>query len=92
MRSFSFLILLLPFLAFRGNAQINMYSSDFNMAQSPKREVRAVWLTTIGGLDWPRSYAQSKNSIDKQKAELCRLLDLYVKAGINTVLVQTRIR
>lgn len=92
MRSFSFLILLLPFLAFRGNAQINMYSSDFNMAQSPKREVRAVWLTTIGGLDWPHSYAQSKNSIDKQKAELCRLLDLYVKAGINTVLVQTRIR
>ena len=22
---------------------------------SPKHEVRAVWLTTIGGLDWPRS-------------------------------------
>lgn len=59
---------------------------------SPKREVRAVWLTTIGGLDWPHSYAQSKTGIDKQKRELCTLLDMYQKAGINTVLIQTRIR
>ena len=28
----------------------------------PKREVRAVWLTTIGGLDWPHSYSQSERS------------------------------
>ncbi len=79
-------------LAFQAKAQINLYSSDFNFAQSPKREVRAVWLTTIGGLDWPHSYAQSSNSIAKQQAELCKLLDKYAKAGINTVLLQTRIR
>ncbi len=30
---------------------------------SPKHEVRAVWLTTIGGLDWPHSYARSENSV-----------------------------
>ena len=59
---------------------------------SPKREVRAVWLTTIGGLEWPRSYASTSTSIDKQKRELTHLLDLYQKAGINTVLMQTRIR
>ncbi len=59
---------------------------------SPKREVRAVWLTTIGGLDWPHSYAQSQSGIDRQKSELTRLLDLYQKAGINTILLQTRIR
>lgn len=92
MRRFSFFILFMLLQAFQANAQFNLFSSDFNATQSPKREVRAVWLTTIGGLDWPHSYAQSKNSIAKQQAELCRLLDQYAKAGINTVLIQTRIR
>lgn len=59
---------------------------------SPKHEVRAVWLTTIGGIDWPHSYAQSAQSIARQQAELRTLLDSYQKAGINTVLLQTRIR
>ncbi|MGM9708744.1 MAG: glycoside hydrolase family 10 protein [Prevotella sp.] len=59
---------------------------------SPKREVRAVWLTTIGGLDWPHSYAYGGNGVERQKEELCSLLNQYQKAGINTVLLQTRIR
>lgn len=58
----------------------------------PKSEVRAVWLTTIGGLDWPHSYAQTSASIDRQKAELCRILDQLQRANINTVLLQTRVR
>lgn len=62
------------------------------LAASPKREVRAVWLTTIGGIDWPHSYAQSPRSIEKQQAELRMLLDRYQQAGINTVLIQTRVR
>ena len=44
---------------------------------SPKREVRAVWLTTIGGLDWPHSYANEGKGVERQKAELCSLLDKY---------------
>lgn len=62
---------------------------------SPKREVRAVWLTTIGGLDWPHSYTGThgnEHAIRKQKEELCRILDQYQRDGINTVLLQTRIR
>lgn len=58
----------------------------------PKREVRAVWLTTIGGLDWPKSYARTPRTIEKQKQELCDLLDRLQKANMNTVLLQTRIR
>lgn len=58
----------------------------------PKREVRAVWLTTIGGIDWPHSYAQSERSAAKQRQELCRILDALKRAHINTVLLQTRIR
>lgn len=59
---------------------------------SPKREVRAVWLTTIGGLDWPHSYAQSERSITKQKQELTTILDRLQQAHINTLLIQTRVR
>lgn len=59
---------------------------------SPKYEVRAVWLTTIGGLDWPHNYAQSKSSIEKQKKELTKILDKLKEANINTILFQTRIR
>ena len=58
----------------------------------PKREVRAVWLTTIGGLDWPKSYARTPRTIEKQKQELCDLLDRLQEANMNTVLLQTRIR
>lgn len=58
----------------------------------PKHEVRAVWLTTIGGIDWPHSYAQSANSMEKQKNEFRQILDKLQTANINTVLLQTRIR
>ena len=39
-------------------------------AQTPKHEVRAVWLTTIGGIDWPRAHSAAT-----QKQELTRTLD-----------------
>ncbi len=59
---------------------------------APKHEVRAVWLTTIGGIDWPHSYSQSAHSAEKQKQELRSILDRLQQAKINTVLLQTRIR
>ena len=66
--------------------------SFYAVNPNPKYEVRAVWLTTIGGIDWPHSYAQSKRSAEKQKEELRAILDRLQKANINTVLLQTRIR
>ena len=56
-------------------------------AQSPKYEVRAVWLATIGGIDWPHSYYASA-----QREELRQMLDRLKEAGINTVLFQARVR
>jgi uncharacterized lipoprotein YddW (UPF0748 family) len=69
-----------------------VYSSSIYAQDCPKREVRAVWLTTIGGLDWPHSYAQSSYSAKKQQKELCDILDKLKSANVNTVLLQTRIR
>lgn len=58
----------------------------------PKREVRAVWLTTLKNLDWPKTAAHDANSIEKQKEELRHILDSYQRANINTVLLQTIVR
>ena len=68
--------------------------STYSPTDSPLHEVRAVWLTTIGGIDWPHSYAQpyQPRSVEVQQRELCQILDRLVKANINTVIIQTRIR
>lgn len=60
--------------------------------QHPLRETRAVWLTTIGGLDWPRTKATDATSRMRQQEELIRILDNYQRANINTVIFQTRVR
>lgn len=56
------------------------------------REVRAVWLTTIGGLDWPGHPTQYAAGWQRQREDLCRQLDQLKELGINTVILQTRIR
>ena len=61
-------------------------------AQVPKREVRAVWLTTLNGLDWPTVKATSAESAERQKQQLCNILDQLNKAQVNTILLQTRVR
>ncbi len=58
----------------------------------PKHEVRAVWLTTIGGLDWPHNYSNGGASAERQKEELRQILNKLQKANVNTVLLQTRVR
>ena len=57
-----------------------------------QREIRAVWLTTFSGLDWPRRPAATPAAAEEQKQTLCRLLDHMREAGINTVLFQARLR
>lgn len=59
----------------------------------PKYELRAVWLTTLSGLDWPqRPTHLNTTAINRQKEELISILDKLKAANINTVLIQTRIR
>lgn len=58
----------------------------------PKHEIRATWLTTLGGLDWPTTKANTPQRRLKQQQELCDLLDRLKEAHFNTVLYQARIR
>ena len=85
-----FLFTLLCVITITAHAQTNL--SDYLTKRMPKRETRAVWLTTLANLDWPKTYVRSAESIEQQKQELIDILDKYQKANINTVLLQARVR
>ena len=53
----------------------------------PKREVRAVWVTTASGLDWPRSLDRSE-----QQSSLREIVANLQRAHFNTILFQVRAR
>ena len=66
--------------------------SVFPTKAQPKHEIRATWLTTLGGMDWPRNKATHAEGIRRQKQELCNILDKLKEANFNTVILQTRLR
>lgn len=84
------LLILLCTLALAAQAQTSL--ADYLTRRLPKHETRAVWLTTLANLDWPKTYAKSETGILQQKQELTDILDCYQRANINTVLLQTRVR
>ena len=67
-------------------------TANVALPDAPKREMRAVWLTTYESLDWPKSKANTQEGIAAQKRELCDILDRLKAININTVLLQTRVR
>lgn len=84
------LLMFLALPATKTSAQINeLYEPELPVA---KREVRGVWLTTLYGLDWPKTKATNEASRERQKAELCHILDQLKACGINTIFLQTRVR
>lgn len=54
------------------------------------QEMRAVWLTTVYGLDWPRDKADTPEALRRQKAHLEQILDRLQADGYNTVFLQLR--
>lgn len=66
--------------------------SFLSVFSQPKYEIRATWLTTLGGMDWPRNKAVNASGIRRQQKELCDILDRLKAANFNTVLLQTRLR
>lgn len=86
---------MLPYLCERMNILLNrciiILCAFLLFTQSgiagPKRELRAVWIATVGNIDWP---SKSGLSSDQQKAEFVRKLDMLQQLGFNTVIVQIR--
>ncbi|SFE22422.1 glycoside hydrolase family 10 protein [Flavobacterium xueshanense] len=75
MNSVKILILLLLF-------QTNLFSQ-----QSPKREMRAVWISTVDNIDWPSKQGLSDQEM---KDEMITLLDNMRSYNLNTVIFQIR--
>jgi uncharacterized lipoprotein YddW (UPF0748 family) len=78
-RTFIWMLVLLPssFIPLRAQGDI----------VAPKWEVRAVWLTTAGGADWPKTY-----NMDEQKRSLVEIFETLQKKHFNTVFFQVRPR
>lgn len=76
-----------------------LFVSQLSVAQSPKREMRATWLTTVWRLDWPsvtvpkatgNNEAQRQAAIQTQKNDLIRILDALKAANMNAAFFQIR--
>ncbi len=52
----------------------------------PGKETRAVWVATIGGIDWPRRHFTEA----AQKAWYVQMLDTLQRLNVNTVFFQVR--
>ena len=64
----------------------------FTISAQPKREIRGVWITINYALDWPENPIRSWSDMERQKADLDRMLDKFEKTGINVIFFQTRLR
>lgn len=54
---------------------------------SPKRETRAVWIATVGNIDWP---SKRGLSAQQQQQEYIQHLNFLKQTGFNTVITQVR--
>ena len=75
MKSIKILILVLFF-------QTNLFSQ-----QSPKRDMRAVWISTVDNIDWPSKPGLSDQEM---KGEMIQILDNLRSYNLNTVVFQIR--
>ena len=75
MKSIKILILVLFF-------QTNLFSQ-----QSPKRDMRAAWISTVDNIDWPSKPGLSDQEM---KGEMIQILDNLRSYNLNTVVFQIR--
>lgn len=64
---------------------VNLPAQPVGTTKIPKHEVRAAWLTTFGGLDWPKT-----TDIDEQKRSLLEIIQRLKAANFNTIFFQVR--
>lgn len=57
---------------------------------SPKYELRAAWLTTVYGIDWPSERGTDKAVSHRQQDELRAIISRLHDAGFNAVFFQVR--
>ena len=63
--------------------------SLFAQSQSPKRELRGIWIASLG-IDWPSSRGTSTTVIQDQKNQLVGIFDLHRSYGLNAIFFHVR--
>lgn len=58
--------------------------------ESPKREMRGVWLATVWGIDWPSVTGITPDVKKKQMAEMTAILDRCEAMNLTSVFFQVR--
>ncbi len=73
---------------------IIIFNVDVKAGDSPKREMRSAWLTTVWGLDWPSTKIPVTGSqtyfINQQKSHFIAVLERLASANINAINFQIR--
>ena len=72
---------------FVGFLSLVLFVPVFCLAKINEKNEKAVWITTVCNLDWPKTISQ-----ESQKEELTDMLDNLEKHGFNRVYFQVRTR
>ena len=65
-------------------------SSVFSQFDSPKRELRGVWVATVANIDWPYTQGTTANDIKNQENQLITIFNSHKSYGLNTIFFQVR--
>lgn len=68
-------------------AAITLLADSHAQTGSPNYEFRGVWIASVVNIDWP---SKKTLSVEEQKAEYIRLLDLHQRNGMNAIVMQVR--
>ena len=69
---------------------IALFFTTTLLAENPKHEFRATWLTTVANIDWPKTYATNSSKRETQKQELIDILDKMKAGNMNAACLQVR--
>lgn len=59
-------------------------------AQSPKREFRSTWMTTVWAIDWPSTRGTTASAQSAAKAEMTAYLDKFAAMNMTGICFQVR--
>lgn len=87
LKTLGILLIATLLLWFSEGIAANYVPTSTALPPKPAREMRAVWVATVGNIDWP-----STNNLTtaQQKAELVAIFDRAAKLKLNTVIFQVR--
>ncbi len=62
----------------------------FCQFDSPKKELRGIWVATVTNIDWPYTQGTTANDIKNQKNQLINIFNSHKSYGLNSIFFQVR--